>query len=161
MSPNPEILARLPHRPPFLFVDEITGHGENAIHTAVTFPPDWPVFSGHYPGHPVVPGAILCEAIFQSGALLIGELAAAGLPDLAANLPANQSPGQPSGLPSNLPVVARIFTAKFKRQVLPGEQLEIEVKLSERLASAWLMKGIIRVAGKVAAQVEFSCALTS
>ena len=149
MTPTPEILARLPHRPPFLFVDEITGRGENTIDTVVTFPQDWPVFFGHYPGRPVVPGAILCEAMFQSGALLIGELAA------------ETSNGDPLDLPSGLPVVARIFAAKFKRQVLPGDRLEIEVKLTERMASAWLMKGTARVAGKVAAQVEFSCALTS
>ena len=149
MTPQPEILARLPHRPPFLFIDEIIGRGENAIHTAVTFSPDWPVFSGHYPGRPVVPGAILCEAIFQSGALLVGEL--------TATRPDENQNGQPPGWP----VVARIFAAKFKRQVLPGDRLEIEIKLNERLASAWLMKGTARVAGKVAAQVEFSCVLTS
>jgi len=149
MTPNREILARLPHRPPFLFVDEIVGRGDNAIHTAVTLSPDWPVFSGHYPGHPIVPGVILCEAIFQSGALLIGELTA-------------QTPdGEPGGQSSALPVVSRIFAAKFKRQVMPGDRLEIEVKLNERMGAAWLMKGTIRVKGKMAAQVEFSCALTS
>jgi len=136
---TPEILARLPHRPPFLFVDTIRGRGEDFIHTAVTFAADWPVFSGHYPGRPLVPGVILCEAIFQSGALLIGELA-----------------DDPS---AGLPVVARIFSAKFKRQVLPGDRLDIEIKLTERLASAWLLKGSGRVDGKVAVQVEFSCAL--
>jgi len=136
---TPEILARLPHRPPFLFVDTICGRGENSIHTTVTFAADWPVFSGHYPGRPLVPGVILCEAIFQSGALLIGELA-----------------DDPS---TGLPVVARIFSAKFKRQVLPGDRLDIKIKLAERLASAWLLKGSGRVDGKVAVQVEFSCAL--
>jgi len=140
-----EILARLPHRPPFLFVDSICGRGENAIHTAVTFAPGWPVFSGHYPGQPIVPGVILCEAIFQSGALLIGEL--------TAEAPDGSLPG--------LPVVARIFAAKFKRQVLPGDRLDIEIKLMERLASAWLMKGSGRVLGKVAVQVEFSCTFKS
>jgi 3-hydroxyacyl-[acyl-carrier-protein] dehydratase len=139
MTPAPEILARLPHRPPFLFVDEISGRGEDAIHTAITFPPDWPVFSGHYPGRPIVPGAILCEAIFQSGALLISELAD------------NPSAG--------LPVVARIFTARFKREVLPGDRLDVEVVLTERMASAWLLKGSGRVNGKMAVQVEFSCVL--
>ncbi|HBT96240.1 MAG TPA: beta-hydroxyacyl-ACP dehydratase, partial [Desulfobulbaceae bacterium] len=137
-------LARLPHRPPFLFVDEICGRGENSIHTAVTFAPDWPVFAGHYPGRPIVPGAILCEAIFQSGALLIGELAVA-VADAQS--------------PPALPVVARIFAAKFKREVLPSNRLDIEITLMERLASAWLMKGGGRVAGKMAVQVEFSCAL--
>ncbi|MDR3089273.1 MAG: beta-hydroxyacyl-ACP dehydratase [Desulfobulbaceae bacterium] len=144
MKPAAEILARLPHRPPFLFVDAIVERGENCLRAAVTFPADWPVFAGHYPGQAIVPGVILCEAIFQSGALLIGELAR----DMAET-------------PSGSPLVARIFAAKFKREVGPGERLDIEVALTEKMASAWLMKGTARVAGKVAAQVEFSCVLKS
>jgi len=140
---TPEILARLPHRPPFLFVDEITGRGENILRTAVTFLPDWWVFAGHYPDQPIVPGVILCETIFQSGALLLGEL---------ANGMASEEAG-------GLPVVARIFAARFKREVLPGDRLEVEVVLTERMASAWLMKGNGRVNGKMAVQVEFSCVL--
>ena len=85
----------------------------------------------------------MCEAIFQSGALLLGELTSGAV-----------SEGE-----GGLPVVARIFAARFKREVLPGDRLEIEVVLVERMASAWLMKGSGRVNGKMAVQVEFSCVL--
>ena len=57
-----------------------------------------------------------------------------------------------------MPVLTRIFGAKFKREVHPGDTLAISAELTERLAQAWLMKGTVRVNGKLAAQVEFACA---
>jgi 3-hydroxyacyl-[acyl-carrier-protein] dehydratase len=57
-----------------------------------------------------------------------------------------------------VPVLTRILGAKFKREVRPGDRLEIRAALVERLGPAWIMKGSVRVAGKVAVQVEFACA---
>jgi 3-hydroxyacyl-[acyl-carrier-protein] dehydratase len=57
-----------------------------------------------------------------------------------------------------MPVLTRILGAKFKREVRPGDTLEIAAKLVEQLGPAWLMKGSVRVGGKVAVQVEFACA---
>jgi len=57
-----------------------------------------------------------------------------------------------------MPVLTRILGAKFKREVRPGDTLDIAAKLVERMGPAWLMKGSVRVGGKVAVQVEFACA---
>ena len=135
------IEARIPHRPPFLWLDRVLALEENSVTAEKRIPEDLPLFAGHYPGHPLMPGVLLCEAVFQAGALLLSErLRAEGGSDTA------------------VPVLTRIFGAKFKREVHPGDVLEIRAELTEKMASAWLMKGSVRVGGKVAVQVEFSCA---
>ena len=136
--------ARIPHRPPFLWLDRGLALEENSVTAEKRVPEDLPLFAGHYPGHPLMPGVLLCEAVFQAGALLLSErLRAEGGTDAA------QAP---------VPVLTRIFGAKFKREVHPGDVLDIRAELTEKMASAWLMKGAVKVAGKLAVQVEFSCA---
>ena len=138
------IESRIPHRPPFLWLDRVLALEENSVTAEKLIPEDLPLFAGHSPGHPLMPGVLLCEAVFQAGALLLSErLRAEGGNDAAVTA---------------VPVLTRIFGAKFKREVHPGDLLEIRVELTEKMASAWLMKGSVRVAGKVAVQVEFSCA---
>lgn len=134
------IESRIPHRPPFLWLDRVPALTENSVTAETRIPEDLPLFAGHYPGHPLMPGVLLCEAVFQAGALLLSERLRA------------------EGAEAAVPVLTRIFGAKFKREVHPGDVLEIRVELTERMASAWLMKGSVKVAGKVAVQVEFSCA---
>ena len=69
-----EISSLIPHRAPFLWVDKIISFAGDTIVTEKTIPADLDIFSGHYPGNPIMPGVLLCEAIFQSGALLIGKM---------------------------------------------------------------------------------------
>ncbi len=64
----------IPHRAPFLWVDKIISFADDTIVTEKMIPADLDIFSGHYPGNPIMPGVLLCEAIFQSGALLIGKM---------------------------------------------------------------------------------------
>ncbi len=135
------ITKRIPHRPPFLWLDRVCELTDNSIRAEKTIDPDLEIFQGHYPDYPLMPGVLLCEAVFQAGALLISELA--GLQDELAGLP----------------VLARIQGAKFKREVRPGETVTIEAILKEKVGPAWFFKGNVRVQGKVAVQVEFSCAL--
>lgn len=145
MTASQEVLDRIPHRPPFLWVDTITERTENSISTTKLIPDNLDVFRGHYPGHPIMPGVLLCEAIFQSGALLMSFLLE------STTLDAKRT----------VPVLTRIEGARFKRPVSPGDTVEIQVKLKETMSSVSFMKGTLRVNGKVAVQVDFSCALAS
>ena len=135
-----EITRLIPHRPPFLWVDKIISSEASTIITEKHFPADHEVFTGHYPGNPITPGVLLCEAIFQSGALLM----------------AQNSTGTTLGL---VPVLTRINNAKFKRSVLPGDTASITVTIKEVISNVSILKGNLKVNGKSAVQVEFSCAM--
>ncbi len=143
MSDNSaEIYRRIPHRPPFLWVDRIIEFGEGSLLTEKQIPEDLDLFAGHYPDHPLMPGVLLCEAIFQSGALLISKLIETNKSDV-----------------EKIPVLTRIINAKFRREVKPGELASISVKFKEQVGPAMFMKGSLKIDGKTAVQVEFACAL--
>ena len=168
------ITCHIPHRPPFLWLDRVVSLGENEVICEQMFPPDLDLFAGHYPDYPLVPGVILCEAAFQAGALLLAVLGQqmAGLETndhhgtpkpqtMVASEPLTAITDQDFNPNARVPVLTRIMGAKFKRQVRPGDQVTIQVKLHERLSNAWFLKGIVRVAGRVAVKVEFACAMTT
>ncbi len=135
---DPFILERIPHRPPFLWLDRVVEVGEAAIRAEKTLPQDLDVFRGHYPDYPLMPGVLLCEAVFQAGAVLLGELL-------------RQEPEAGGGA---VPVLTRIHGAKFKREVRPGDHLEIRAApWSNSWARPGSWRGQRRVAGKVAVQV--------
>jgi 3-hydroxyacyl-[acyl-carrier-protein] dehydratase len=136
-----EILALIPHRPPFLWVDRIVSREAERIETEKQIPADLDLFKGHYPEHPLMPGVLLCEAIFQSGALLIAAAQAGGA-------------GQ-----GGVPVLTRINNAKFKREVHPGDKVNITVTVQEKVGPAWFMSGKLAVGGKTAVTVDFACTL--
>jgi 3-hydroxyacyl-[acyl-carrier-protein] dehydratase len=132
-----EITAAIPHRDPFLLVDEIVERSEARIVCTKTFTGAEDFFAGHYPGHPLVPGVLLCEAAMQSGGIL-----------LARHLAAEEG---------RIPVATRMNDVRFKRMVLPGETIRIEVDLVERLADAFFLKAKVTVGGAVAVRFEFAC----
>lgn len=136
-----EIKRLIPHRPPFLWVDRIISCSEGVIETEKDIPADHEVFQGHYPGNPITPGVLLCESIFQSGALLMAQKAADSPDDL-------------------VPVLTRITNARFKRSVYPGDTTRIKVSLLEVVANVSFLKGLLKVNGKTAVQVEFACSMT-
>lgn len=138
-----KISSLIPHRPPFLWVDSIIESTEDSITTEKKIPLNLDVFDGHYPGQPLLPGVLLCEAIFQTGALLI-----AGL------LEKTETPDT-----DKVPVLTKISGARFKRPVLPGETIRMSVKLIETISSVCIFKGTARVNGKIAVRAEFSCAI--
>ncbi len=131
-----EILNAIPHRPPFLFIDRIVQLDDTKIRTAKDISPDDPVFEGHYPGRPIMPGALICESIFQTGAVLLSKMM--------------------GGITEGVPVLTRINNARFKSIVKPGSTLDIEAELVEKVSTAYYMKGKASVAGKTAVTVEFT-----
>lgn len=135
-----DIHALIPHRDPFLWVDRIVELGEDAIVAEKRFTSDLTLYQGHYPHHPITPGVILCEAIFQAGAILI----------------AHRLRDEGVGV-QGIPVLTRIYNAKFKRQVPPDSLVTLEARLLERVGPAWVLKGKARVNGKSAVTVEFAC----
>jgi 3-hydroxyacyl-[acyl-carrier-protein] dehydratase len=131
------IYDAIPHREPFLLIDEILEQSESRIVCSKTFTGTEDFFAGHYPGYPVVPGVLLCEAAMQSGAIL-----------LVRHL-------KPSG--GRVPVVTRMNDVRFKRMVRPGETIRIEVELRERLADVFFLTAQVTVGGKVSVRFEFAC----
>ena len=134
------ITERIPHRPPFLWVDRVVELNGDSLTAEKMVPADLELFAGHYPGYPLMPGVLLCEAVFQAGAVLLAEMA-----------------GDAAG--GGVPVLVRINGARFKREVRPGDALTIRVRLIEQVGPAWFMKGSVRVSGRTAVQVEFACAM--
>jgi len=132
-----EISKAIPHREPFLLVDEVQQRSDSRIVGTKTFTGQEDFFTGHYPGHPLVPGVLLCEAAMQCGAVL-----------LAQHLAAAQG---------RVPVATRMNDVRFKRMVRPGETIRMEVELVERLADAFFLKAKVSVDGKVAVRFEFAC----
>jgi 3-hydroxyacyl-[acyl-carrier-protein] dehydratase len=132
-----EIEALLPHRRPFLFVDEILEAGEALIRAEFRFTGEEEFFRGHFPAYPVVPGVLLVEAMAQAGG---AGLRKAGL--------------IPEG---GLFFLATIEKARFRRQVRPGESLTSEIRtlrLSEKLIRQW---GKASAGGEIAAEAEWLC----
>ena len=119
-------------------VDEVVSIDGNTIRTRKRVDPADPVFKGHFPDFPILPGVLVCEALVQSGAILI------------AHLPGGAMHGM-------IPALTRLSNAKFKQMVRPGDVLEMEVSLKEHLASAFYMQGSARVNGKIAVTLEFAC----
>ncbi|MBN2294893.1 MAG: 3-hydroxyacyl-ACP dehydratase FabZ [Pirellulales bacterium] len=133
-----EILKAIPHRDPFLLIDEIVEQDESHIVCTKTFSGKEDFFAGHYPGTPLVPGVLLCEAAMQAGAVLLSRFMAA------------EAEGK-------VPVATRMNDVKFRRMIKPGEILRLEAELVERVSTAFFLKAKVTVDGKVAARFEFAC----
>ncbi len=152
------VLQTIPHRPPFLFVDEVVEFEEQRILTRVRADPAAEFFKGHYPGNPVMPGVLLCECCFQAGALLVGRQIqkAQGAAGFSPRGPASGENAAPS---PRTPVITRIKDAKFKQIVRPDDVLDVEVTIDENVNDVFFMTGRLRVGGKLALRVEFAATL--
>lgn len=119
-----------------LLVDEIVSQTEDAIVCRKRFRSEEYFFQGHYPGQPLVPGVILCEATIQAGAILLSH-------KLAHR--------------AGVPMLTRMKDVKFRRPVQPGQTAELSVQFKERLGDAFFLAGVARVDGQVALRLEFAC----
>lgn len=132
------IFAAIPHRPPMLLVDEILSLEENAILCRKTFRSDEFFFQGHYPGRPIVPGVILCEAAMQAGAILLSRFVSGS---------------------AGVPVATRLNEVKFKQMIRPSDVVDLAVSLQERLADAFFLQAKVTCRGKLAVRFDFACTM--
>ncbi|REK29859.1 MAG: beta-hydroxyacyl-ACP dehydratase [Planctomycetota bacterium] len=135
-----EIHAAIPHRSPFLLVDEIVEQDDEHIVCRKTFSGDEFWYQGHYPQFPLTPGVLLCEAGMQTGAILLSRFTD---PD------------------AGVPVATRLSDVRFKNPVLPGDTIEIAVDLTERLADTFFLAAKVSAKGKVAARFSFACTVAA
>jgi 3-hydroxyacyl-[acyl-carrier-protein] dehydratase len=124
----------LPHRPPFLFVDEVTAlvPGQSAEGTWHLTGEEW-FWPGHFPGRPTLPGVLMCEAVAQLGAVAV--------------LTDERYAGR-------LPLFGGLDGARFRRQVGPGDTLELSVELDRMSGRGGKGKGRASLAGKTACECE-------
>lgn len=137
-----EIMAMLPHRYPFLMVDRVLEYvpGESAIaRKNVTY--NEPHFMGHFPGHPIMPGVLIVEALAQVAALVVVKTLE-------------------SQTEEKLVYFMSIESAKFRRPVVPGDVLELHVQKVQNRASVWKFSGQAIVDGKVCAEATFSAMIS-
>ena len=134
----------IPHRPPFLFVDEIIAETDDTLTTRRRVRPDEDFFKGHYPGNPIMPGVLICESVFQSGCIFLTKQFASKGEDLS----------------HYTPVLTRITEVKFKNSVKPGDELIIDVKVKDRLGRFMFLSGSVRTAdNRKVLTVDFGVAL--
>jgi 3-hydroxyacyl-[acyl-carrier-protein] dehydratase len=124
----PNVTDLIPHRPPFLFVDEIVSESADTLVARRTWRAEEDFYRGHYPGAPITPGVLLCEAVFQTGGLLVVRLA--------------QAAGGSAGV--GVPLLAKISDVRFRSPVYPGDTVLIEVTRKESLGGFTMMSGSVK-----------------
>ena len=135
-----EIMERIPHRYPILLVDRVIelvpGQRIVAIKNVTM---NEPFFQGHFPGAPVMPGVLVIEAMAQAGAVLL----LSDIPDRA----------------SKLVYFTGIDQARFRRPVVPGDQIRLNVSVMKLRARTCKMRGLADVGGELVAEAEIMSAL--
>ncbi len=137
-----EIQAILPHRYPFLLIDRVVDiTRKQRIVALKNVTVNEPFFQGHFPGYPIMPGVLMVEAIAQAGgALLLTEVEDRG---------------------NKLMVFTGIEKARFRRPVVPGDQLRIEVEVIAWRRTAVRMQGTAFVGDKRACEATVTCQLVN
>lgn len=135
-----EIKTYIPHREPFLFVDKVLEFESYKRMLAVkTFPATEEFFKGHFPGHPVLPGVILTEALAQAAAVLFG-----------ASVTKDENAKDLEGC-----YLMGLDRVKFRKVVNPGDEIKLEVEIVKLRSKIVTFKGIAYVDETKAAEAEF------
>ena len=134
---NIDIESLIPHRKPFLFVDELLYNGEEGSASLYTFKEDEFFFKGHFPDYPIVPGVILIETMAQAGGVALIQ--------------------RKSIKKENPFFLASISKAKFRAQVLPNTQVKIEIKNLKISENMIRQSGKIYIKEVIAAEAEWMC----
>ena len=130
----------LPHRYPFLLVDRVVEfEPQQRVLCYKNVTCNEPFFQGHFPGHPVMPGVLVIEALAQAGGILT---------QLTSRTTAD----------GRLFYLVKIDGAKFTKMVVPGDRLELEVSLKRNIRNMALYSGVARVDGEQVACAEILCA---
>lgn len=141
-----EVLRAIPHRPPFLFIDEVVERGESSLTARRYIGPDEPFFEGHYPGNPIMPGVLISEAVVQAGAILLADI-----------MKDETERGD-----DVVPVLTKISDARFRAMVKPGETIYLTAKFKEKMGGFVFMEGAARTeSGKRIMSLSYSVALRS
>ena len=139
MLDSTQIQKILPHKYPFLLVDKITELEEGKSVTGIkNVTVNEPFFQGHFPGNPIMPGVLICEALAQAGAVML------------LSTPENKG---------KLGVFTGINNFKFRKQVVPGDVLELHVELTKFRHGIGFANATATVDGAVAAAGEISFAI--
>jgi 3-hydroxyacyl-[acyl-carrier-protein] dehydratase len=135
-----EIMALLPHRYPFLMIDRVLDYTPGESLTAIkNVTINEPIFTGHFPNMPIFPGVLILEALAQA----TGILGFKTVTERSEN---------------ELYLFAAIDEARFKKPVVPGDQLVLEVKFLKERRNLWKFYGEAKVDGQVVCCAELMCA---
>jgi 3-hydroxyacyl-[acyl-carrier-protein] dehydratase len=138
-----EIEQLLPHRYPFLLVDRVVDYTPNVSITAIkNVTINEPFFQGHFPGAPVMPGMLILEALAQTGGILISKTLEGPLGD-------------------RLFMFTGVEKARFRRPVVPGDQLRLHCEDIRRRTTLCKMRALATVDGQVAAEAELSAVIVN
>jgi 3-hydroxyacyl-[acyl-carrier-protein] dehydratase len=136
-----EIETMIPHRPPFLWIDRVEELEPGVRCVAVKFvDPADPIFAGHFPAKPILPGVLLIEAVAQTAGVMMGSAAPRG---------AERSSGQ-------LALLAAVNRFKFLKPVTPGQELRIETKKLTDAGPMAYISGTVWIDGEIVASGELS-----
>jgi len=135
-----DIMKKLPHRYPFLLVDRIIALELNVSITGIkNVTINEPFFQGHFPGQPIMPGVLIIEAMAQVGGMLAFS----------------------SGNDAKSVFFMSIEKAKFRKPVVPGDQLKMELRVVHKRGNVWKLAGVAKVDDKVVAEADLTAMLTN